>query len=221
MIKGGLLDADIHFQLDPFHKNREILRKVKDPKQKKTVLKLLSEKRIDDLLIYIKRMAEIAEEEMEKKKLHELHEYFHSNKEGLIPYQERGLQLPTPPAGIEYRNLGKMEHHVCDGAAKRMKHQKASWSKQGAANLGRILCKKVCGNLHETIRSLSRTMLPERYAETIEENLSAAKAPPKDGKGYQYPITGKSPFKDTFLTNGRKAILRMLNDRSGAELIYR
>jgi len=33
-IKGGLVDADVHFQLDPFHKNREITRKVKDEKQR-------------------------------------------------------------------------------------------------------------------------------------------------------------------------------------------
>ena len=40
-------------QLDPFHKNREITRKVKDEKQRETVRKLLAEKRIKDLLTYI------------------------------------------------------------------------------------------------------------------------------------------------------------------------
>lgn len=220
-IKRGLVDADVHFQLDPFHKNREIIRKVKDATQRETVIRLLSEKRIDDLLLYIKGITELAEDEVEKKKLKELHKYLHSNKEGLIPYQERGLKLPAPPEGVEYRNLGTMEHHVCDGAARRMKHQKASWSKQGAANLGRILCKKVSGKLHETVLSLSKTVLPERYIETIEEVLSAAKAPLKDGRGYQYPVTGKKPFTGTFVTNGRKAILNMLSNRNCSELIYR
>ncbi|MGI6606727.1 MAG: ISLre2 family transposase [Peptococcia bacterium] len=220
-IKGGLVDADVHFQLDPFHKNREILRKVKDTKHRETVMRLLSEKRVDDLLIYIKGIIELAEDEVEKKKLKELHEYFNSNKEGLIPYQERGLKLPAPPEGIEYRNLGTMEHQVCDGAAKRMKHQKASWSKHGAANLGQILCQKACGKLRGTVLSLSKTVLPERYTETIEEVLSAAKAPLRDGKGYQYPVTGNPLFTGTFVTNGRKAILNMLNDRTCSELIYR
>lgn len=220
-IKGGLVDADVHFQLDPFHKNREITRKVKDEKQRETVRRLLSEKRIEDLLIYIKGISELTGEETEKKKLKELYEYFSSNKEGLIPYQERGLMLPTPPKGLEYRNLGTMEHHVCDGAAKRMKHQKASWSKAGAENMGRLLCKKVCGNLYDTITSLSRTVLPERYIEKIEEVLSAAKAPKKDGRGYQYPVRGKMPFTEAFMTNGRKAILNILGDRSSSELIYR
>lgn len=220
-IKEGLVDADVHFQLDPFHKNREIIRKVKDEKQRETVRRLLSEKRVEDLLVYIKGISELAEEETEKKKLKELYGYFSSNKEGLIPYQERGLLLPKPPVGLEYRNLGTMEHQVCDGAAKRMKHQKSSFSKSGAANLGRILCKKVCGNLYETVTALSKTVLPERYTETIEKVLSAAKAPTKDGSDYLYPVRGKNPFTGTFVTNGRKAILNLLSDRSSSELIYR
>lgn len=220
-IKGGLVDADVHFQLDPFHKNREIIRKVKDEKQRETVKRLLAEKRIKDLLTYIKGIAELAGEEAEKKKLSELHEYFKNNSEGLIPYQERGLKLPEPPKGLEYRNLGTMEHQVCDGAAKRMKHQKASWSKAGAENLGRLLCKKVCGNLYDTITSLSRTALPERYIETIEDVLSSAKSPKKDGRGYLYPSRGRTPFAEAFVTNGTKAILSMLSDRIGSDLIYR
>lgn len=220
-IKGGLVDADVHFQLDPFHKNREITRKVKDEKQRETVRKLLAEKRIKDLLTYIKGIAELTEEDAEKKKLFELHEYFSNNREGLIPYQERGLSLPTPPKGIEYRNLGTMEHQVCDGAAKRMKHQKASWSKAGATNLGRLLCKKVCGNLYDSITTLSMTVLPERYIETIEDVLSSAKAPKKDGRGYLYPVRGRNPFTEALMTNGRKAILSMFGNRSSTDLIYR
>ena len=157
----------------------------------------------------------------EQKKLLKLYQYFRSNQEGLIPYQERGLKLPSPPVGVEYRNLGTMEHHVCDGAAKRMKHQKASWSKQGASNLGRILCKKVCGKLHQTVTSLSKVELPERYTQEIEEILSAAKAPKTDGQGYLYPVRGGKPFNSTFVTNGRKAIINLLNDRVSSELIYR
>lgn len=220
-IKGGLVDADVHFQLDPFHKNREITRKVRDESQRETIRRLLSEKRVTDCLTFIKGIAEIAEEEVDRKNLMGLYEYFSNNKEGLLPYQERGLRLPEPPAGVEYRNLGTMEHHVCDGAAKRMKHQKASWSKAGAGNLGRLLCRKVCGSLYETVTSLSRVTLPEHYTERIEEILSAARAPKKDGKGYLYPVRGRRPFIGAFMTNGRKAILGLLENRSCSELIYR
>ena len=220
-IKSGIIDSDVHFQLDPFHKNREITRKVKDKEQRETIRKLLSEKRIKDMLFYIKTISMLAEEETEKKKLNELYEYFSNNSEGLIPYQERGLDLPTPPEGVTYRNLGTMEHHVCDGAAKRMKHQKASWSKAGAENMARLLSKKVCGNLYDTVTSLSGTVLPEHYQEAIEEVMSAAKTPKKAGKGYQYPNRGRMPFRETFVTNGRKAILEMLGERSATELVCR
>ena len=220
-IKGGLVDADVHFQLDPFHKNREITRKVKEESQRETIRRLLSERRVTDCLAYIKGIAELAEDEGQKKNLLWLYEYFSSNREGLLPYQERGLKLPEPPEGLEYRNLGTMEHHVCDAAGKRMKHQKASWSKAGAGNLGRLLCRKVSGSLYETVTSLSRMTLPDHYTEKIEEVLSAAKAPKKDGRGYLYPVRGKIPFTEAFMTNGRKAILSMLGDRSSSELIYR
>jgi len=63
--------------------------------------------------------------------------------------------------------------------------------------------------------------LPERYTQEIEEILSAAKSPRTDGKGYLYPVRGSKPFEDTFLTNGRKAIINMLKDRGSSELIYR
>lgn len=139
----------------------------------------------------------------------------------ILTFTERGLELPEPPAGVEYRNLGTMEHHVCDGAARRMKHQKGSWSRAGAGNLGRLLCRKVCGSLYETVTSLSKMTLPEHYTERIEEVLSAARAPKKDGKGYLYPVRGRRPFTEAFMTNGRKAILGLLENRNCSELIYR
>jgi len=83
------------------------------------------------------------------------------------------------------------------------------------------LCKKVCGRLHQTVTSLSKMELPDRYTEGIEEILSAAKAPKMDGQGYLYPVRGGKPFDSTFLTNGRKAIINMLSDRVSSELIYR
>ena len=72
--------------------------------------------------------------------------------------------MPEPSEGLEYRNLGTMEHHVCDGAAK---------------------------------------------------------APKKDGKGYLYPVRGGRPFAGTFMTNRRKAILGLLENKGFNELNYR
>lgn len=211
-IKKGIVDMDTHYQLDPFHRNREITKKVSNEEHRRKIRKLLSEKRIDEVLEFIKEESINAKEEKEKKNLKELYEYFSNNKDGLIPYQERGLKIPEPPAGLVYRNLGTMEHHICDNAAKRMKHQKASWSKEGAQNMARILNIKMSGDLYQRVTTLSRTVLPERYTEVIKEVLSAAKVPAKEGKGYNYPVIGSAPLANAFMTNGRRAILKLLND---------
>ena len=220
-IKTGIFDDTVHYQLDPFHLNREIIRKVKDKEQKDAIIRILGEKRVEDALMYIKANAELATDEKNKEKLTELHQYLLNNKEGLIPYKERGLEIPIAPEGVEYRQLGTMEHHICDIIAQRMKHRKSSWSISGSENLAKILTSKVCRTLYEKITNLSKVILPERYTQEICQVISAAKAPLKDGKGYKYPVTGKTPFEGGFITNGRKAIQSMMEDRKATALIYR
>ena len=66
-IKGGITDSDVHFQLDPFHKNREITRKVRNEGQREVIRRLISKKRITDLLLYIRSIADLCEDETEKK----------------------------------------------------------------------------------------------------------------------------------------------------------
>lgn len=220
-IKGGITDDTVHYQLDPFHIHKEITRKVKDKSHQSEITRLLEEKEVNELLIYINNVSEAAEEEKEKTKLKELLTYFTENKEGLIPYNERGLKIPEPPAGIEYRTLGTMEHHICDIIAQRMKHRKASWSISGAEHLGKILTTKVCRSLYEKVTNFSRIMLPEKYTQEINEILSAAKAPKKDGKGYQYPVIGRTPFVDAFVTNGRKAFKNMIRERKIVDISYK
>lgn len=40
-------------------------------------------------------------------KANKLITYFRNNREGLIPYKEKGLNLPENKQGLEYRNMGK------------------------------------------------------------------------------------------------------------------
>lgn len=210
-IKSGLIDETVHYQLDQFHLNRDIVRKVKDKAQRKSIMTLLSKQRIDDTIEYIKGLCQETQDEKEKQRLMELHGYLLNNKEGIIPYQQRELNLPEPPEGVIYRNLGTMEHHICDIIAQRMKNRKASWSKSGAENLSKILTLKAGKRLIETITSIATIILPETYTKEIQEILSAAKAPKKDGKGYRYPTRGAMPFAGVFITNGRKAIQNMIS----------
>jgi hypothetical protein len=220
-IKHGM-DDTVHYQLDPFHKHKAILRNVQDEQQKKTILELLSENKIEDTLTYIDALANSIKDEKAEKKLRDLYTYFNANRHGLIPYQARGLDIPTPPEGLVYRNLGTMEHHICDIIAQRMKHRKASWSIKGAGNLGKLLAAKASKQLHEVIEKFSKIVLPENKTNEILQILSAAKAPRKDGKGKDGNIhKGHIPFTNCYITNGRKAIRSMFSMKNFNDLIYR
>ena len=220
-IKHGI-DDTVHYQLDPFHKNKAILKSVRDAEQRKAILKLLNNNEINETLTYIAGLVNNAEDEKEQKKLKGLYSYFKENRDGLIPYQERGLDIPKPPLGIEYRNLGTMEHHICDIIAQRMKHRKASWSIEGANNLGKLLAAKASKRLNEVVERFSKIVLPEEKTAEIIQILSASKAPKKDGKGKDGNIhKGQRPFTNYPVTNGRKAIRSMFDMRNFTDLVYR
>lgn len=50
--------------------------------------------------------------------------------------------------------------------------------------MARLLCLKVAGKLSDTLQSLTRVVLPEKYAEEVIAGLSAAKAAGSVGNGY-------------------------------------
>ena len=136
----------------------------------------------------------------------------------MTPIRERGLELPDPPDGVVYGNMGVMESTVCNVAALRMKRRKASFTKSGALNLARLICFKRGGVLDEAIYGLSEARLPMIIEEVITTVLSAAKAPKKDGKGYFFPTNGGIPFRDTFMTNGRRAVKGVTGYKAFSEL---
>ncbi len=66
-----------------------------------------------------------------------------------------------------------------------------SWSVRGGNHLAKILAKKCSGKLEEVTKSLELPAFEEATVEGLyEEILSSAKAPWKDGKGYEYPKAG-------------------------------
>ncbi|MDC7301414.1 UPF0236 family transposase-like protein [Agathobacter ruminis] len=88
-------------------------------------------------------------EDEEIEKVDTLLKYFENNKDGLLPYQERGLSLPDPPEGIVYRNMGTMENHMWSVIARRMKHNHTCWSIKGGNHLAKILAKKCSGRIDD------------------------------------------------------------------------
>ena len=225
-IKEGIGEEGVYFQLDPFHKSQAVLRNVSDKKEAGKLIKQLHEgeeekafKRITEL------MYECGGEETTIKKLRKLQEYLISNKEGIRPYHLRDdIKIPEAPEGIIYRHLGTAEHNICDVLAQRMKGRKMSWSIKGANNLAKILAEKFSGNLYETIDRLLYGVIPD---EKFEEIIEAVKNVADKGLGHtrklkMYKIHKASrPFEGCALTEGRKAIKKIFDDRCATELIYR
>jgi len=195
-IKQGGIDDMAHFQLDTFHRNKAIVKAAPDENARKTMFKLLYSKEIDDLLIYIDALANSVGDEEQAEKLRTLHIYFTNNREGLISYKRRGLDLPQPPEGKEYRGMGAMESNIFTIIGNRMKGGRACWSVDGGNNLARLLTLKHTGKLHSVLNGVANWTLPERYAEEV--TMTSSKAPKYDGKGYQPPRAGTFPATDDY-----------------------
>jgi hypothetical protein len=183
-IRRSLTDETVHFQLDAYHRNKWVMDCVSDPEGRKRIMKLLYDKDIDLLLHVIEVEALSADDEKDRENYLKLLGYFQKNKDGLVPYQQRGLDIPEAPEGKEYRRMGSMESNIFTIIGNRMKGGRASWSIAGGNNLSRLLCLKFTGKLRDVLNSLSATVLPERYAEEITVEMSATKAPLREGKGY-------------------------------------
>ena len=158
----------------------------------------------------------------EIKKLNNLETYIRNNEDGIISYRDKKeIDIPTPPLGLEYRNLGTMEKNV-DLFAKRMKGAK-SWSEEGASNLARIMALKMSGNFKGEIAALVSGNLSETLTERFEETITNTKRTiDKSIKKNIYPLhRGVLPFTGCKMTNGRRAIRNIFNMQDFGDLTYR
>ncbi|HBR28794.1 MAG TPA: ISLre2 family transposase [Firmicutes bacterium] len=224
-IKAGLGEEGSHFQLDPFHISQAIIKKVPHKKQASKLKRFLRQGEVDKGFDYLTELLIQNNKDQDKfKKLEDLYNYLARNHEGLIPFHLRGIDLPKPPQGLEYRTLGTMEHNVCDIVALRMKGRKMSWSINGASHLAKLLAARASGTLYANLDGLLGGAVSEEKLEEVIEVvlLSAAEVnkKPKESKFYKIqespvPFTGKA------LTEGRKAIQRLVGNRIASELVYR
>lgn len=198
-IKRSLIDEDIHYQLDTFHRNKAINTYVANPQMRKEIFKLLYTKQIDDMLIYIDACANSVDDEKESENLRQLHTYFSNNKYGLITYIERGLDLPQPENDNVYRNCGAMESNIFSIIGNRMKGNRTCWSENGGNNLAKLLCLKATKKLSETLQSLTTIILPQKYEEQAITALSAKKIPERVGKGYNGFMKASIPSSQKWL----------------------
>lgn len=203
-------DKSTCFQLDPFHRNKAVKEKIHHPKACQDILELLQAEKIEEVFRYLELYRNSLCEEGEIQDVEDLIRYYENNREGLVPYQSQGLELPENPDGLEYRNMGTMENHVWSVLAKRMKHGHRSWSRRGGNHLAKILAKKCSGKLYEVTERLRRPAFEEEKVEELYgEILMSAKAPKKDGKGYEYPSIGHLVGLGGKIQGERKRLLHM------------
>jgi len=99
-----------------------------------------------------------------------------------------------------------------------------SWSIKGVNNLSKILAEKFSGRLYSTTNQVLGGIVPDEKLEEIAEvvTLTAADVNKKVKKSKIYSIhNAKMPLEGSAITNGRKAIRKMLEDRCTSELVYR
>ena len=207
-------EPDAIFQMDRFHIYKEIKKKVREESARKQIRELLEEKKADKALEYIRIYADSIESDDEKDKgsdkARELYQYLWNNLEGLLPYQERGIELPEAGEGIVYKNMGVQENQNCTAITMRMKHRRMRWSVNGANNMAKALYRKENRELVDTIERYTDGLVFIMEMEEAVKTLSAAKAPKKDGKGNPYveAITHHVPLLDAMRTASRKAFER-------------
>ncbi len=207
-------DPDTIFQLDRYHIYQEIKRKISSKKAQDEIEQLFDEEKIDELLEYIEIYATSVETPDEKdnssKNARKLYQYLFNNKEGLMPYQKRGIAIPQAPEGIIYKNMGVQESQNCTVITMRMKHRRMRWSVKGANNMAKALYRKENKELVETIDRYTDGLISTMQMQEIVETLSAAKTPKKDGKGNIYAdlINKHMPLWDAMQTVSRKAFKR-------------
>lgn len=204
-------DPDTIFQLDRYHIYQEILRKISDKKAQKDIRRLFDEEKMDEMLEYIQiyatSVASPDEKDKSGRKAMELYQYLNHNKEGLLPYDKRGIEIPKPKNGIIYKGMGIQESQNCTVITLRMKHRRMRWSVQGANHLAKALYRKENKDLIRTIDRYTDGLVFTMQMQEIVETLSAAKAPRKEGKGNFYldRWNHHMPLNEAMQTASRKA----------------
>lgn len=204
-------DPEVIFQLDRFHIYQEIKRKLKEKEAQKAVTELFEAGKMEEMLEYIRIYADSVESndasDKRSSNAKKLYEYLSNNKEGLLPYQERGIKIPEATPGIVYKNMGVQENQNCTAITLRMKHRRMRWSVKGANNMAKTLYRKENRELIETIERYTDGLVFAMQMQEIVQTLSAAKAPKKDGKGNSYVdiMTHHMPLLDAMRTASRKA----------------
>ena len=145
------------------------------------------------------------------RKARELYNYLNNNREGLLPYDKRGITIPEPKEGIIYKGMGIQETQNRTVITLRMKNRRMRWPMRGANNLAKALYRKENKELTETIDRYTDGLIFTIQMQKIVETLSASKTPKKDGKGDPYAdvVRPHMPITEAMQTASRKLFKRV------------
>lgn len=177
----NIMTKDTISQKDAFHIQQEIIRDIKEEKYREPLIKMIEEKRYNEVQQYIENLKyELGGEEKTIKKLKTLQSYL---KNGLPRYQdilkEQGRELPQAPENIEYRNMGTMESQIFSVLKVRLCSGRKAFAKNGASYLS-----KVCALYSENVGNIEiekiESAVPidnsvEEWINEIEENVKKNK----------------------------------------------
>lgn len=223
-IKPDFANEGVHFQLDPFHISRAVLKKVPEKEEAKHLNKMLKRGEVKESFEYLTALLiKYHDDEDAFEKLEELYNYLHNNYDGLVPYRLRDIYLPKLPDGLVYRGMGIVESDVCNVITLRMKNRKMSWSEEGAINLARLLALRASGTLYDELAVLFDDSISDEMLEEMVEivQLSAAQVNKSPKRSNAYPAQkAPIPFEGQALTAGRKAIRDLVENRIASDLNF-
>lgn len=190
--------------LDEFHRNKKLTECVWDKEFAQVLRRLLFQKDVDGLLTcleaQITTLSVVPERADEVEKLRELQRYYTENRESLLGYYDRGVEIPPTrrPGMIHHARLGSMESNVFTLIGNRMKGRRHCWSVAGANHLGLLLCEYHTIGLRQLQEPLpDRPVEKEAWVDTGRP-LSHREAMETVGKGYEYPhqaeVSASCPF---------------------------
>lgn len=183
-------------QKDSFHIQQEIIRSIKEKEYREAIIKMIAEKRYNEIQSYIESLKyELGGEEKTVNKLKGLQSYL---KSGLPRYQdilkEQGKEMPEPPKDIEYRDMGTMESQIFTVLKVKLCSGRKAFLKLGASYLS-----KICAIYYEKNGEIElekiESKIPidnsvEEWINEIEENVKKNKkihrADRKETEEYNY-----------------------------------
>lgn len=173
----NIASKDTIVQKDSFHIQQEIVRDIKEEKYRNEIVKMLEDKRYNEIQGYIESLKyELGGEEKTIKKLKTLQSYL---KDGLQRYQdilkEEGRELPEAPKGIEYRTMGTAESQIFTVLKVRLCSGRKAFLKNGASYLAKV-CAEYFENEGEIELQKIEDSIPidnsvEEWINEIEENV--------------------------------------------------